>query len=125
MHRFYAPDLVFDRPIELPPDEAHHLERVLRLRSGDVVIVFDGRGNEASARVESLQGQRVTVRATERRVAVPEPAVALTLAQAMLKSEKMDRVIRDAVMVGVSAIQPFFSARTEVPRTAVREGGRH
>ena len=42
----------------------------------------------------------------------------------MLKSDNMDRVIRDAVMVGVSAIQPFFSARTEIPRAAVREGGR-
>jgi len=48
----------------------------------------------------------------------------ITLAQALLKGDKMDRVIRDAVMLGVAAIQPFTSARTEVPREAVRAGGR-
>ena len=40
----------------------------------------------------------------------------MTLAQALLKSDKMDRVIRDAVMLGVAAVQPFVSRRTDVPR---------
>jgi 16S rRNA (uracil1498-N3)-methyltransferase len=50
--------------------------------------------------------------------------VAITLAQALLKSDKMDRVIRDAVMLGVAAIQPFVSRRTDVPMDAVKRGGR-
>ena len=54
----------------------------------------------------------------------PEPRVAVTLAQALLKSDKMDRVIRDAVMLGVTAIQPFVSRRTDVPLKAVTGGGR-
>jgi len=126
VHRFYAPDLAFDRDVELPEDEAHHLARVLRLKPGDLVAVFDGRGVEAAARVESLRGKRVVVRAVERKVAAAEPAVALTLAQAILKSDKMDGVIRDAVMLGVAAIQPLVSVRTEVPKAALRElGARH
>ena len=124
MHRFYAPDLVFDRAVELPADEAHHLARVMRLKPGDAVAVFDGRGHEAAARVETIAGRRVTVKAVEKRVTAQEPGIALTLAQALLKSDKMDRVIRDAVMLGVAAIQPFTSARTDVPRAALARGGR-
>ena len=48
----------------------------------------------------------------------------MTLAQALLKSDKMDRVIRDAVMLGVAAVQPFVSRRTDVPMKAVASGGR-
>ena len=109
----------------LPDDEAQHLARVLRLKAGDVVAVFDGKGREALARVESI-GSRAghSARARARARPSPEPAVAVTLAQALLKSDKMDRVIRDAVMLGVSAIQPFVSARTDVPRAAVRSGVR-
>ena len=66
-----------------------------------------------------MAGRRVTVKAVEKRVTAQEPGIAITLAQALLKSDKMDRVIRDAVMLGVAAIQPFTSARTEVPRAAV------
>ena len=124
MHRFYAPDLALDQEVALSPDEAHHLARVLRLKPGDSVALFDGRGHEALARVETIAGRRVTVKALEVRAPAPEPAVALTLAQALLKSDKMDRVIRDAVMLGVAAIQPFVTIRTEVPRAALESGVR-
>src|SRR5438552_6309240 len=124
MHRFYAPGLAFDRAIELPIDEAHHLARVMRLKKGDEIAVFDGRGSEAVARVEAVAGRRVTVRATEVRTPAAESAIAITLGQALLKSDKMDRVIRDAVMLGVAAILPFTSARTEVSRAALARGGR-
>jgi 16S rRNA (uracil1498-N3)-methyltransferase len=65
---------------------------------------------------------RVTV--LEPRAAVPEPSVAITLAQALLKSDKMDRVIRDAGMRGVIAIQPLVSRRTDVPKAALSTGVR-
>jgi 16S rRNA (uracil1498-N3)-methyltransferase len=124
VHRFYAPELTFDRAIELPTDEAHHLARVMRLKTGDQIAVFDGRGSEAVARVEAIAGRRVTIRALEMRAGVAEAAVAITLGQALLKSDKMDRVIRDAAMLGVAAIRPFTSARTEVPAAALARGGR-
>jgi 16S rRNA (uracil1498-N3)-methyltransferase len=60
----------------------------------------------------------------EAQAPAPEPAVAMTLAQALLKRDGMERVIRDAVMLGVCAIQPFVSQRTEVPRAALRRGAR-
>lgn len=125
VHRFYAPDLAGDCEFELPEDESHHLSRVLRLAVGDTIAVFDGKGRERVARVESIGSRSVTVKMLEPRQPAPEAAVAITLAQALLKSDKMDRVIRDAVMLGVSAIQPFVSKRTDVPRAALKSSVRH
>ena len=125
MHRFYAPALTGNDLVELPEDEGQHLARVLRLREGDLVAIFDGRGREALARVASIAARRVRVEVVEPRESAPEPRVAVTLAQALLKSDKMDRVIRDAVMLGVAAVQPFVSRRTDVPLKAVKYGGRH
>jgi 16S rRNA U1498 N3-methylase RsmE len=49
--RFYAPELDPDASeIQLPPDEARHLTRVLRLGAGAEVAAFDGRGREVRAR---------------------------------------------------------------------------
>ena len=124
MHRFYAPDFSSAGEVQLPEDEAQHLARVLRLRAGDAVAIFDGKGREALARVASVTSRRVTLHVVEPRAAAPEPRVAVTLAQALLKSDKMDRVIRDAVMLGVAAVQPFVSRRTDVPMKAVARGGR-
>ena len=124
MHRFYAPGFTDEGLVELPADEAQHLARVLRLGVGDEIAVFDGHGREWLARVASVTAKGVRVEATEPRTPVPEPRVALTLAQALLKSDKMDRVIRDAVMLGVAAVQPFVSRRTDVPIKAVQKGGR-
>jgi 16S rRNA (uracil1498-N3)-methyltransferase len=124
VHRFYAPGFSPDVLFELPSDEAQHLVRVLRLRAGDEIAVFDGTGREALARIDSVANRRVTVRATAPRAAAAEPRVAITLAQGLLKSDKLDRVIRDAVMLGVTAIQPFASRRTDVPMSAMKKGGR-
>jgi 16S rRNA (uracil1498-N3)-methyltransferase len=124
VHRFYAPDFAADREISLPEAEARHLARVLRLSVGDSISVFDGKGREVLARVESIQSRRVKVKIIEERSPSPESTVAITLAQALLKSDKMDRVIRDAVMLGVTAIQPFVSGRTDIPRAALKTAAR-
>jgi 16S rRNA (uracil1498-N3)-methyltransferase len=119
MHRFYAPGFVLQHEVALPEDEAHHLAKVMRLKEGDLVAVFDGAGHEAVACVQKIAGRQVTVKAVEKRVTAQEPGIALTLAQALLKSDKMDGVIRDAVMLGVAAIQPLATTRIDVPRAAV------
>lgn len=124
MHRFYAPEFASTGEVLLPDDEAQHLARVLRLRAGDSIAIFDGRGREALARVASVTSRRVRVQVIEPRAAAPESRVAVTLAQALLKSDKMDRVIRDAVMLGVAAVQPIVTRRTDVPMKAVKNGGR-
>jgi 16S rRNA (uracil1498-N3)-methyltransferase len=126
MHaRFHAPEIAPDNPVAaLPPDEADHLVRVLRLRAGDTVRVFDGRGHEFLARVESTGRRAASVRLLEPVVPAREPSVRVTLAQAVLKGEKIDGVVRDATMLGVARVQPIVSARAEVSVSAVRRSHR-
>jgi 16S rRNA (uracil1498-N3)-methyltransferase len=123
--RFFAPaaGVTGDR-ILLPVDEAEHLTRVLRLSIGDRVRVFNGRGAEFEAVVDATDrdGVRLTIGAPC--LPAPEPRVAVTLAQAVLKGDKMDDVIRDAVMIGVAAIQPIVTARTEIAIAALTRGRR-
>jgi len=123
--RFFAPaaGVPGDR-ILLPVDEAEHLTRVLRLSSGDRVRVFNGRGAEFEAVVDAAdrEGVRLTIGAPC--VPAPEPRVAITLAQSVLKGDKMDDVVRDAVMMGVAAIHPIVSARSEISVASLTRGRR-
>jgi 16S rRNA (uracil1498-N3)-methyltransferase len=123
--RFYAPDAQHvDDVIQLPVEEAEHLARVLRLKAGASIRVFDGRGNEFGAVVESVNKGRVSVRIGTARAAAPEPRIAVTLAQAVLKGDKMDDVVRDTVMMGAAAIQPVVTARSEVALATLERGHR-
>jgi 16S rRNA (uracil1498-N3)-methyltransferase len=123
--RFFCPALP-DPPeaVALPEEEAAHLRHVLRLEAGDLVHVFDGRGREFAARIESVRGSRVIVQPLEPAPAAPEPSTRITLAQAVLKADHMDHVIRDATMMGVAEIQPVVSARTETSAAALARGHR-
>lgn len=122
--RLYVPSLGSGATVDLPTDEAGHLQRVLRARPGAAIRLFDGRGREVAARVALVERGRVVAEIGEAVEAVPEWGVRVTLGQALLKADKMDDVIRDAVMMGVSAIQPTTTARTDVPAQAARRAGR-
>ncbi|HEY7186032.1 MAG TPA: RsmE family RNA methyltransferase [Vicinamibacterales bacterium] len=116
MHaRFYAPDAREEGElVALPTDEAQHLTRVLRLGRGAAVRVFNGRGAEFDATVEETTKDEACVLLGARRTTAPEPRVAVTLAQSVLKGDKMDDVVRDAVMMGAAVVQPLVTTRTEV-----------
>jgi 16S rRNA (uracil1498-N3)-methyltransferase len=123
--RFYAPDAHAPGDlISLPDDEAEHLTRVLRLQPGDALRVFNGHGSEFDAVVDEAARRGVRVRLLAAVQAAPEPRVAITLAQAVLKGDHFDEVVRDATMLGVAEIQPVITARTEVTRAALARGNR-
>jgi 16S rRNA (uracil1498-N3)-methyltransferase len=113
-----------DEIVSLPRDEGQHLTRVLRLGVGDTVSVFDGRGREFLGRVASATGRDVRVQLVSRLEPAAESGVAITLGQAVLKGDKMDEVIRDAVMLGAAAIQPIVTKRTETTVAALMKGAR-
>jgi 16S rRNA (uracil1498-N3)-methyltransferase len=123
--RFFAPQAESSgSTIELPEDEASQLTRVLRLQSGDDVHVFNGRGGEWTATVAQASKQSVRVTLRDPVVTISEPRLAITLAIAVLKGDKMDDIVRDAVMLGVSAIQPILTARTEIAAANLARSGR-
>ena len=121
--RFYAPSLdPATGVVTLSPEEASHLTRVLRLSVGADVAVFDGRGSEFRARVARAARDRVTLTLVEPVTPAAEPAVQLTLVQGVLKSDAMDDVVRDAVMMGVSRIDPVITSHMAVKPSVVSSG---
>jgi 16S rRNA (uracil1498-N3)-methyltransferase len=125
VHRFFAPALdPGDDIVALPKDEGEHLTRVLRLGVGDTVSVFDGRGREFLARIVSAARRDARVQVIARVEPPPEPRVALTVVQAVLKADKMDDVVRDVVMLGATAVQPIVTTRSETTVAALLRGHR-
>lgn len=123
--RFYVPDLdATAARVPLPDDEAEHLARVLRLGVGAEVEVFDGRGGLWRAEVVEAGKRSAAVRALEAVTPAPEIAIAVDLVISVLKADKMDDVVRDAVMLGVSGIRPVVSERSEISLSAVEKSQR-
>lgn len=121
--RFFAPALDPGRPdVVLPPEESHHLSRVLRLGPRDRVAVFDGRGHEYRARVAdpSRHAARVILEAPID--PAPEPSIPIVLVQAILKADSMDAVVRDATVLGVSTIVPVLTTHIAVSRRGAESG---
>lgn len=108
---FVPPPLAAGLDIALPASAAHHAAQVLRLEPGDAVTLFDGEGGEYGAKIVSSSARRVDVRATERRAVERESPLRITLAQALIASERMDYVVQKAVELGAAAIVPMATAR--------------
>lgn len=111
MHRFYVPpEQCQDPSLCLTGSEAHHAAHVLRLRSGERVVVLDGAGHEFLCEVqESLHGQ--TRLAVIERRRHPAPGSRITLLQAVPKGKLMETIIQKATELGVSRIVPLLSER--------------
>jgi 16S rRNA (uracil1498-N3)-methyltransferase len=123
--RFHVPGVnATAAQVELPEDEAEHLVRVLRLGVGDDVDIFDGRGKIWRAEIVQIGKRSASVRLLEPGIPAPELGVRLSLVASVLKGDKMDDVVRDAVMLGVSSIQPVVSERSEIGLAAMARGSR-
>ncbi len=113
MPRFYCtPPLPQNGSFELPADAAHHASRVLRLREGDAVQIFDGAGSECHGVIAELSGKRVVVGNISTVNTNRESPLKIMLAQALSSSEKMDWVIQKATELGVTEIQPLATERS-------------
>ncbi len=117
-HRFFVPIETADSgAVDLPPDEAHHASRVLRLRGGDAVGLFDGHGRTWEGSIHEIDRHRAVVNC---RPAVhhPAPAKRLTLVQAWLNHDKANAtIVQRAAELGVSRVRFFKGAHSErLPR---------
>ncbi len=119
--RFYcSPPLPQGVDAELPPEAAHHASRVLRLREGDAVQVFDGLGDASDATIASISGKRVLLGDLRACVRQAVPALPIVLAQAMSSSEKMDWVVQKATELGAAEIVPVQTQRSIARLTGER-----
>ena len=100
------------RTCELTGSAAHHVARVLRLRAGAPLVLFDGAGGEYLATIAALGENRVSVAIGEYSAADHESALELTLAQGISRADRMDLVIQKATELGVTRIVPIATQRS-------------
>lgn len=124
--RFYCPPpLPLSTNYELPPAAAHHASRVLRLRVGDAVQIFDGLGNALDATINAISGKRVLLGNLQTFMGQPESGFHITLAQAMCSSDKMDWIVQKATELGATEIAPVQTQRSVAKLSGARAGKRN
>lgn len=112
--RLYLPlTLVQGEILGLGEQAAHHVAHVLRLRPGAAVKVFDGQGYEHEAVLREVRRTQVTVEVGKAVVSTPEPPFAITLAQGIPRGDRMDLILQKAVELGVTDMQPLWTARSQ------------
>lgn len=105
---FVARDL--DGPtLELDDREAHYLGNVLRLKPGDTLIAFNGRGTERHGSVAALHRRGARLELAAQLAALAESRLDLTLIQALPKADAMDLIVQKATELGVRTLLPVYS----------------
>ena len=110
---FIDAPLAPDTQIELPSRVAHHALRVLRLRDGDAIALFNGQGGEFAAHL-AIDGTRVFAEIRASDAAERESPLSVTLVQAWIATEKLDWVVEKSVELGVHSIVLTPSHRSVV-----------
>ncbi len=114
MTRLYIDlELACGADLRLSEDAAHHVRKVLRLKRGDPVEVFNGRVC-CSAELTLVARDGVEIRVGEQILEATPPPLAITLVQSISKGERMDFCLQKAVELGVYEIVPVTSSRTVV-----------
>jgi len=98
--------------LKVEGSEVKHIKKVLRLKTGDEIIVFDGLGNEFEGTIVEGASSSVVIRVQNISSSKSESPLEIILAQSLLKGEKMDYLIQKATELGVKEIIPFFSSRS-------------
>ncbi len=110
--RFYcATPLSPETTVELPAALAHHAVRVLRLKTGTEVILFDGSGGQYPATL-LIDGKKAAARLGPHESTEAELTGQITLVQGMASGEKMDWVIEKAVELGAARVVPVAAQRS-------------
>lgn len=108
----------------LPSAAAHHVARVLRLRTGQGLTLFNGRGGQYAARIAALAGREVRVQVEHHEPLERESPLAITLVQAVSRGRHMDYTLQKAVELGVQRIVPLLSEHGQVKLDHGRVHGR-
>ncbi len=113
--RFYFPGEIFTgKVVELSIAAAHHAVRVLRLKEGSGVVLFNGNGGEFQSVIVRIGRTGAAVAVGQHLPVERESRLAITLVQAVCANEKMDWIVQKAVELGVFRIQPVVTARSVV-----------
>lgn len=112
---FHAPVLPDGPRLTLSGDEAHHAAAVQRLREGDLLMLFDGRGRVVRARLLAVRarGREIEVEVLER-LSLPAPQPIVLLYSALPKGERTNVLLDMSTQLGMSRFTPLTCARATI-----------
>lgn len=106
---FVSGQLINGTEVILEGDRARYLGRVLRLRTGDEITVFNGEGPEWTANIDAMTKNTATLRIGDSREAGTESPLKIHLVQGISRGERMDFVVQKATELGVKRITPVLT----------------
>src|SRR3989338_3800246 len=113
--RFFSPaKLAIGAIVNLPAGAAHHVAKVLRMKAGDALTLFNGDGIDYSAEILRINKGEVVVKISAVATVERESPLGVTLAQSISSGERMEFTLQKAVELGVAAIQPIAAERSVV-----------
>src|SRR3954454_18958143 len=116
LHRFFVePGLLGGERVALTGAQAHQMSRVLRLKVGDRVVLLDGGKLEYVVRLDDVRSSAVTGMVEPTQPRRPEPALFVTLYQALVPRDRFETVLQKGTEIGISRFVPVWCERSIVP----------
>ena len=106
-HRFYVDSLAQSERQWIEGDEARHIAKVLRLTSGDEIVIFDGSGWDYRATIVEVERNRVRIRTEGRERPDRELAVEIAIAFAIPKGKRSDWLVEKCAELGAAELVPI------------------
>ena len=108
---FFADDEITTEYYTISGEDAAHISRSLRMRTGEELTLCTPDGRRHDCVIDDITGDAVRVRVLSSTVCEQEPELKVSLFVALMKGDKTDDVVQKAVELGVYEITPFISAR--------------
>lgn len=113
--RLYTPTpLTTGKHIELDDDNGHYVRTVLRLKTGDPIILFNGQGGEYSCLVAEVSRKTVSIAVEQWNDRSVESPLQITLGLGISRGDRMDLTVQKSVELGVNRITPLLTERCVV-----------
>ena len=106
--------------LDLPESAAHHAQRVLRLKAGDLVTLFNGDGHDYMCELLRVSKDDVSAKVAEQTTVERESPLNVTLAQCISSGDRMDLTLQKSVELGIARIQPLAAERSVVKLSGER-----
>jgi 16S rRNA (uracil1498-N3)-methyltransferase len=100
--------------VELEQQASHHINKVLRMQEGDSLILFNGDSFDYTARINNIHKKSLSVSIDNAIASETESPLSIHLGIGISKGDRMDWIMQKATELGVTAITPLFTERTEV-----------
>jgi len=117
-HRFFLSQTPTEDTARLEGDEARHLARVMRAKTGDTVELFDGQGTSWTATVQAIQRNHVSLRLDQKQSETISNKPNITLAVALPKGDRQKWLIEKITELGTDSLVPLTTTRSVAEPTA-------